>query len=185
MPLYKLTGRVHLANIGRFFRRAGTNIFRFMPGELKDFSEELLEAVKRYVPVDTGTLKSSLVAEANYNSIQVVARTSIMMDSAYKKDYAEYVEAGIFGKDKSRLIKTPEFGGESVVRSPGSFGEADAELYANMKIAQEAAHETAHGYAQFMRAGIYDVMPLLMKNMRRIIIPKVMGHAKALQGRSV
>ncbi len=184
MPLYKLQGRVHLNNLGKFFRRAGTNIFRFMPGELLEYSEGLLEAVKQYVPVDTGTLRSSLIAEANYNSIQVVARTTIMMDSAYKKDYAGYVEAGIFGKDKSRLIETPDFGGEAVVRSPGSFGESDAELYANMKIAQEAAHETTHGYAQFMRAGIYDFLPTLIKGLRRIISPKVLHTHRSLMGSS-
>ena len=58
MAIYKLTGRAHLKDIGRFFRMAGTNIFRFMPGELGEMSDELLAAVKRYVPVDTGILKS-------------------------------------------------------------------------------------------------------------------------------
>jgi hypothetical protein len=171
IPIYKLTGRAHLKDIGRFFRTAGTNIFRFLPGELQEMSNELLESVKQYVPVRTGTLQSSLIAQAEYNAIQVVARTAIMEDSAYRKDYAEFVEAGVFGKDKSRVIPTPDFGGPALVKSPKAF-EGDIIEQLTSAAIGEAAHEVEHGYAQFMRAGIYDVWPKLLSMFSRIIDPR-------------
>ena len=176
MGVYKLQGRAHLKDIGRFFRKAGSNLFRFLPGELKDMSKELLEAVHKYVPVDTGVLKSSLIAEANYNSIQVVARSIIQLSSPYEKEYAEYVEAGVFGKDKSRLIETPDKGGPRVVRAPESFGE-DLEGFDRLTEAGRVAQRITHGYAQFMRAGIADVLPKLMRTLRRIMDPKWLHEA--------
>jgi hypothetical protein len=169
MPIYKLQGRAHLSGIGRWFRAAGFNAFRFMPGELQDLSDELLDAVKAYVPVRTGVLESSLVAQANINAIQVVARTDVMMNSEYAKDYAGYVEAGVFGKDESRVIKTPQRGGPIFVKSPKSYEGAqwgDAIIDQALGI---AAHQVQNGYAQFMRAGIYDFFPKLLRHFSRVI----------------
>jgi len=177
MSFYKLQGRKYLPNIGKFFRKMGANVFRFMPGELKDLSKILLENVRKYVPKDTGTLSSSLVAEANINSIQIVALSSIQLSSQYMKEYAQFVEAGVFGKDVSRLVPTPEFGGPSVVRSPE---DINYDLL-NMLQATRLAHETLHGYAQFMRAGIYDTFPILLKYLSKLISDKVKREYRAIK----
>lgn len=171
--LYKLTGRAWLGDIGRFFRTAGTNVFRFLPGELRDLSEYLLEKVKEYVPVRTGILKSSLMAQADINAIQVVARTDIQVLSEYAKEYAEYVEAGVFGKDKTKMIKTPHMGGPILVKSP-KFTEGNILDRIVAQALGEAAIEVQNGYAQFMRAGIFDAMPVIIENLKRIIDYKAM-----------
>jgi len=181
MGIYKLQGKAHLKNIGRFFTIAGKNIFRFMPGELDDLSEGLLESVKQYVPVRTGTLRSSLVASAYMNAIEVVARTDILISSEYAKEYAGYVEAGVFGKDETRLIKTPQEGGPILVKSPKAYeGSLDsAEMYIDQAVG-EAAYKVINGYAQFMRAGIYDYFPTLMKSLARFIQYKAKKTYKGL-----
>lgn len=169
--IYKLAGRADLRNIGKFFRRIGANVFRFRPGELKDFSELLLANVRKYVPKRTGVLTTSLTAQADYNAIMVFARAEIQLSSEYKKEYAEWVEAGVFGKDISRLVPTPgEYGGPMFVITPeGVSGLSEAEVIEQFAQSSEFARETASGYAQFMRAGLTDTMPILLKNLRVII----------------
>lgn len=178
MPIYKLAGKVNLSDIGIFFRVLGANIFRFLPRELDDLSNYLLEKVKQYVPVRTGTLKSSLIAEANINSIQVVAQSQILLSSEYKKEYAKYVEAGVFGKDMSKMIPTPGFGGPSIVRSPGSVPDIVERTF--MMALGEIAQQTINGYAQFMRAGIYDAFPEIVRSLRQIIQSKVIRTYRKL-----
>lgn len=184
MPFYKLQGRKTLADMGPFFRKVGSTLFRFMPRELDDLSEYLLEAVQKYVPVRTGALKMSLVAEANINMIAVVARAEMLLSSEYQKDYAEFVEAGVFGKDMSRLIRTPKKGGPSLVMSPESTGGAmPFEVDDDMLVAiTEYARETVGGYAQFMRAGMYDAMPELLFRFSVIIEKKVKREYYRLSG---
>lgn len=166
--IYKLAGRADLRNIGKMFQRIGANVFRFRPGELKDFSNLLLANVQKYVPKRTGVLSTSLVAQAHYNAISVTARADIQLTSDYRKEYAEYVEAGVFGKEQSRLVPTPgEHGGPMFVITPERV--ADIDIEESFAQSTEFARQTAHGYAQFMRAGLTDTMPTLLRNLRVII----------------
>ena len=181
--IYKLAGRADLRNMGKFFQRIGANVFRFRPGEMKDFSKLLLANVQKYVPKRTGILSTSLVAQADYNAIMVVARTDIQLSSGYQKEYAEYVEAGVFGKEQSRLVPTPgEHGGPMFVMTPETVvetGEMESVL-AWAERSTEFAKATAHGYAQFMRAGLTDTMPTLLRNLRVIIQDKYVRQYKGM-----
>jgi len=165
-----MQGRADLRSVGKFFSKCGANIFRFRPGELQDFSKLLLDNVRKYVPIRTGVLTSSLFAKADYNAIMVVARAEIQFGSDYRKQYAEWVEAGVFGKEQSRLVRTPgeEYGGPMFVITPESMMNME-EISQEFKSSTEFARKTAHGYAQFMRAGLTDTMPTLLRNLRIII----------------
>ncbi len=183
MPLfYKVQGYANTKMMGRFFRKIGSNLFRFRPRELQDLSGILLANVQRYVPVRTGVLKSSLMAQADINAIIVVAQASIQLTSEYRKEYAEWVEAGVFGKDESRMIKTPDYGGPHLVMSPAGADmmneQIDFELM--MAVAGQEAQATVNGFAQFMRAGLYDTMPALIQHFRRIIKAKVLSEYRAI-----
>ena len=165
-----------LSQIGSFFTMLGYSFKVFRSDELVDLSDELLRNVKKYAPKNTGLLKSRISATAKKNLIEV--RTAV--------HYAVWVELGVFGKDKTKLIKTPEYGGTILVRSPegaeqimneitSEFGE-DISPEQISEVTQFVAAETArrirNGWAQYMRAGLYDTLPKIITHFRSVLSKK-------------
>ncbi len=84
----------------------------------------------------------------------------------------------------SRLVRTPQKGGPSIVMSPEGMGGGFPMMeQGDMLVAiTEYARKTVGGYAQFMRAGIYDAMPALLARFSAVIDRKVKKQYYSLGG---
>lgn len=188
----RLIGTRPFTKIGKFFSSLGYDFLNFTAAELSDISRDLYENVMKYIPVRTGLLKSKTTATATNNRIEVY--------SAVK--YAVWVEVGVFGKDKSRLVKTADYGGMDLVRSPNP-RVTEIEDFYNVKEGERLPYEARYsrffvkedyntiyeaqkivnGWAQYMRAALWDTFPLLIKHFRRIIDHKIKKNFLKLSGR--
>ena len=174
-----------LSRIGEFFTMMGYSFKVFKKSELQSITDELVLNVKKYAPRNTGLLKSRIMGTSKQNYLEV----STMVD------YAVWVEVGVFGKDKSKMIATPEFGGTIFVRSPDSFGSIVGELGEGMSeenaqmlvqyLAAQTANRIRNGYAQFMRAGLYDTMPTIIKTFKKTISNKIVESFRAVNNKAI
>ena len=165
-----------LSQIGNFFTMMGVSFKSFRQDELVDLSDDLVRNVKRHAPMNTGLLKSRITGTARKDLIEV--RTAV--------HYAVWVELGIFGKDKTRFIATPEYGGTIFVRSPVGAKEMMSHIQKNFGdnleagqfevieryIMTETARRIRNGWAQYMRAGLYDTIPQIITHFRYVLSNK-------------
>ena len=166
-----------LSQIGNFFTMMGVSFKSYRSDELVDLSDDLVANVKRHAPRNTGLLKSRISGTARANLIEV--RTAV--------HYAVWVELGIFGKDKTRFIATPEYGGTIFVRSPVGAQEMMSHIQKSfgdeMEVGQfevieryimtETARRIRNGWAQYMRAGLYETLPQIIALSRADDVEKI------------